>query len=241
MSYKHLTIKDREMLLFLKAKGLTIRAIALHMHRSPSTISRELKRCPQEYSPSKAEQDYHLKRSKCHKPLLLNIHVRLRRTIAHYILDLHWSPEQITSRFKREGLWCVSYNTIYRHIYQNNLGQAYHSHGDTGIQRHLRHKHRTRHAKNTRRHREPYTNYIPIQERPAFINNRSRIGDWEIDTVLGKTGHSVLLTVVDRYSRMTLIKKIERKESKYVNTGLVELLESIPKEFVHSLTPDHGR
>nr|WP_225431288.1 helix-turn-helix domain-containing protein [Limosilactobacillus reuteri] len=45
MSYIHLTIKEREMLMCLKAKGLTIRAIALHMKRSPSTISRELKRC----------------------------------------------------------------------------------------------------------------------------------------------------------------------------------------------------
>ena len=149
MSYIHLTIKEREMLMCLKAKGLTIRAIALHMKRSPSTISRELKRCSGKYSANTAENDYHLKRRNCHKPLLLDSHPQLRRKIVHYILDLHWSPEQIAARFAKEHQWCVSYNTIYRHIYKYNLGEQYSSHGDTGIKRHLRHKHHTRHPKNT--------------------------------------------------------------------------------------------
>lgn len=55
MSYKHLTIKEREILMFLRAKGLSIRAVALRLGRNPSTISRELKRCTGNYSPSKAD------------------------------------------------------------------------------------------------------------------------------------------------------------------------------------------
>ncbi len=98
----------------------------------------------------------------------------------------------------------------------------------------------TRHSKNTRRHREVQTDYISIHERPGFINQRQRIGDWEIDTVIGRTGHSILLTVVDRLSRLTLIKKVVQKDSQEINKGLVELLGAIPKEFVHSITPDHG-
>ncbi|MBM6941429.1 IS30 family transposase, partial [Limosilactobacillus coleohominis] len=129
----------------------------------------------------------------------------------------------------------------YRHIYKHNLGEKFSSHGDTGIKRHLRHKHRTRHPKNTRKHQEPKTNYLSIHDRPKFINDRQRIGDWEIDTIMGKTGHSFLLTVVDRLSRLALIKKIDHKETGDVNQGLIDLLGSIPKEFVHSLTPDHGR
>ena len=240
MSYKHLTIKEREMLMFLRAKRLSIRAVALRLGRNPSTISRELKRCAGHYSPSKEENDYHQKRKNCHKKRLLDSHPQLRRQIVYYILDLHWSPEQITARFNKEHQWCVSYNTIYRHIYQHNLGEKYSSRGDTGIQRHLRHKHRTRHSKNTRRHREVQTDYISIHERPDFINQRQRIGDWEIDTVIGRTGHSILLTVVDRLSRLTLIKKVMQKDSQEINKGLVELLGAIPKEFVHSITPDHG-
>lgn len=207
MSYIHLTIKEREMLMCLKVNGLSIRAIALRLGRNPSTISRELKRCSGNYSASDAERDYHKKRQNCHKPLLLDLHPQLCQKIAHYILELHWSPEQIASRFIKEGQWCVSYNTIYRHIYKHNLGENFSSHGDTGIKRHLRHKHRTRHPKTTRKHQEPKTNYLSIHDRPKFINDRQRIGDWEIDTIMGKTGHSVLLTVVDRLSRLALIKK----------------------------------
>lgn len=150
MSYIHLTIKEREMLMCLKVNGLSIRAIALRLGRSPSTISRELKRCSGNYSASDAERDYHKKRQNCHKPLLLDLHPQLCQKIAHYILELHWSPEQIASRLIKEGQWCVSYNTIYRHIYKHNLGEKFSSHGDTGIKRHLRHKHRTRHPKNAR-------------------------------------------------------------------------------------------
>ena len=98
-------------------------------------------------------------------------------------------------------------------------------------------KHRTRHPKNTRKHQEPQTNHLSIHDRPKFIHDRKRIGNWEIDTVMGKTGHSVLLTVVDRLSRFTLIRKIDRKEATDVKRGLVDLLGSVPKEFVHSLTP----
>lgn len=58
---------------------------------------------------------------------------------------------------------------------------------------------------------------------------------------MGKAGHSVLLTVVDRLSRLTLIKKIDLKGTSNVNQVLIDLQGSIPKEFVHSLTPDHGR
>ena len=77
MSYKHLTIKEREILMFLRAKGLSIRAVALRLGRNPSTISRELKRCAGNYSPSKADNDYHQKRQNCHKKRLLDSHPQL--------------------------------------------------------------------------------------------------------------------------------------------------------------------
>lgn len=86
MSYKHLTIKEREMLMLLRAKGLSIRAVALRLGRNPSTISRELKRCAGHYSPSKAENDYHQKRKNCHKKRLLDSHPQLRRQITNGLI-----------------------------------------------------------------------------------------------------------------------------------------------------------
>ncbi|WVZ42501.1 IS30 family transposase [Ligilactobacillus saerimneri] len=89
-------------------------------------------------------------------------------------------------------------------------------------------------------HKEVQTNYISIHERPNFINERKRLGDWEIDTVLGKTSHSVLITAVDRKSRYVLMKRVTRKDAVCINHGLIDMFSSIDPEFVHSLTPDHG-
>lgn len=71
----------------------------------------------------------------------------------------------------------MSYNTIYPNIYKRNLEEKYSSRGDIGVQRHLRHKHRTRHPKDARKHRGSQTNYLLIHERPEFINDRHRLGD----------------------------------------------------------------
>ena len=240
MSYNYLTIFERKILLKFQAQGLSYRAIALKLHRSPSTISREFRRLKGKYSPSRAQKNYVRKRRKCHKPRLLDQDTTLRDKIADYIQDKRWSSEQIVARFELEGLPCVSYATIYRHLYAHNLGQPLRSKNDSGLKRRLRHKNRTRHDKGKRRHKEVQTNYLSIHDRPRFINERKRLGDWEIDTVLGKTGHSVLITAVDRKSRYVLLKRVAHKDSPCINQGLIEMFSTIDSEFVCSLTPDHG-
>lgn len=82
---------------------------------------------------------------------------------------------------------------------------------------------------------------MSIHQRPNFINQRQRVGDWEINTVMGKTGHSVLITAVDQLSRLTLIKEVAHKDADDINAGLVALLGALPKEFMQSITPDHER
>lgn len=240
MSYHHLTINERESILEFSAKGLSIRGIALRLRRSPSSVSRELKRLSGHYSPSKAQKDYLVKRHNSHKPRLLDQLPGLCTKIVTLINEYQWSPQQIANRLRLEGKFSVSYNTIYRHIDQHNLNQPFTSHGDTGIRRKLRHRGRQRHCPGDRKHREPKVDYLSIHERPKFINDRRRIGDWELDTVQGKVGEAVLVTAVDRKTRYTLITKAPRKDSESINTALLAIFSRIPPEFVHSITPDHG-
>lgn len=240
MSYHHLTINERESILELSAKGLSIRGIALKLRRSPSSISRELGRLDGRYSPSEAQKDYRKRRRNSHKPRLLDQLPQLCSRIAYLIREHQWSPQQIANRLKLEGQTFVSYNTIYRHIEQHNLNQSFTSHGDTGIRRKLRHRGRQRHRPGDRKHREPKVDYISIHERPRFINERRRIGDWELDTVQGKIGEEVLVTAVDRKTRYTLITKASRKNSESINEALLAMFSRVPKEFIHSITPDHG-
>ncbi|WP_312023006.1 IS30 family transposase [Streptococcus oralis] len=77
-----------------------------------------------------------------------------------------------------------------------------------------------------------------IYERPKEANKRARIGDWETDTVAGKTGKACLVTLTDRYSRFLKIQKVAVKKSKLVIEAMVKMLAPLPEETV---TPDRGK
>ncbi|MCY7087832.1 IS30 family transposase [Streptococcus oralis] len=77
-----------------------------------------------------------------------------------------------------------------------------------------------------------------IHERLEDVNNRTRIGDWEADTVAGKTGKACLVTLTDRYSRFLKIQKVAIKKSKLVIETMVKMLEPLTK---HTVTPDRGK
>lgn len=79
---------------------------------------------------------------------------------------------------------------------------------------------------------------ITIHERPEDANNRTRIGDWEADTVAGKTGKACLVTLTNRYSRFLKIQKVAVKKSKLVIEAMVKMLEPLTK---HTVTPDRGK
>ncbi|MFD1470851.1 IS30 family transposase, partial [Companilactobacillus mishanensis] len=128
--------------------------------------------------------------------------------VVKQILEHHWSPEQISEKLREEYGYCVvSYGTIYRSIYRNNLGIKKISSNARGIPRNLRHRGKTRHNKGTIETRGKIRISNSIHERPNEANNRLRIGDWELDTVLGCPGGEVLVTVVDRCSRFLISKR----------------------------------
>ena len=78
-----------------------------------------------------------------------------------------------------------------------------------------------------------------IEERPEEINNRSRFGDWEIDSVLGgKTiGAPSILTLVERQTHYAVTKKLMEKKAEYVNQAVLECMKLYP---IKSITADNG-
>lgn len=132
-----------------------------------------------------------------------------RDAVIRYITVLHWSPEQIAGRLSLEGSPIrISYSTIYRGIYLDNLGVPLKSHGARGLPRLLRHRGKMRKIKGTINERRGRFNDVPsIHDRPRSAENRSWFGHWEGDTVRGKTGHSALVTLVDRKLRYLLSSK----------------------------------
>ena len=191
------------------------------------------------YSPSHAQESYHNAKSHCGRKRMLEIDHNLSNTVKHLFLDYQWSPEEIEGRLRIEyGKTVISYQTIYRAIYRGHFDDNSLSHGARGVIRKLRHRGKTRHTKGHVENRGKISISHTIHERPEEANNRTRIGDWEADTVAGKIGKACLVTLTDRYSRFLKIKKVAVKKSKLVIEAMVKMLEPLTK---YTVTPDRGK
>lgn len=240
MSYKHLSIIEREKILFCIASKFSLTETAKYIGRDKSTISRELKRNVKIYSPSEAQKNYQKRRKTCrpHKKLENR---EVFELVKEFFLEKQWSPEQIASRLKLENYpFAISYKTIYRAIYAGMFDTAAQkiSTGNRGAIRKLRHKGKSRHIKSyvELRGKIPISN--SLSARPKEANERTRIGDFEADTVAGEKGKSCFLTLTDRKSRYLICRKLEKQSSECVKEAMIEALADQP---LFSVTPDRGK
>lgn len=226
MSHKHLTPKERESILFFLAQNCTITEIADMLGRNKSTISREVKRnsIDNRYSPHEAQKLYKNRRKRC-APKIKLMDSQLASAVAER-LKLSWSPEQIVGRDKLN----VSVPTIYRAFKSGLLSQK--------IKIHLRRKGKPYRQRGVQERRGRLTECLSIEQRPVEVLERGRVGDWELDTVLGKQGTGGMVTSVDRKSRFLLAGKIKTKAAEEVTAVLNSTLAGKP---VHTLTTDNGK
>ena len=230
--YRQLTQEERYQISSLKELGYGPTGIGIKLDRSAGTISRELKRNTglKGYDGATAQRLSHTRRQKAAKyhkriPALIDwIEARLRDD---------WSPEQIAGTAKEQGYPLVSHEWIYRHVLEDKVagGQLY---------LHLRHK-RKRYRKRygSRDQRGKIINRVDIEERPKVVDQRKRIGDWEGDTIVGK-GSSALVTLVERKSGHTLIRKVERATAELTASAITEAL-SVWRASVKTVTFDNGK
>jgi IS30 family transposase len=228
-TYSQLTYEQRYQifaLLTTKHTGTEI-AEVIGMHKS--TVSRELRRNRSQrgYRPRRAHQLSIGRRRKTRHRIIPETWALIDYHIRH-----DWSPEQISGRFKIEYGIQVSHERIYQHILEDkrNGGDLY---------RHLRcrKKRRKRYGKYDRRGKIPHR--ISIEERPAVANERLRIGDWEVDTLLGKGRKSALVTLTERRSRMALLGKVTHRSAQPVTNMIIDLLGPLV-DCAYSLTSDNG-
>jgi len=235
MSYRQLTLKERYHISQCLGIGMSQKEIAESIGVHPSTISRELRRnrssSGEGYEYDTAEllsRERHRKKPK---------HRVIDSPKERYIragLNKQWSPEQIAGRMRLERDESISVETIYRFIYANSLngGRLY---------KNLRqgHKHR-RHRGEPSDGRGVIPDRVLIDERPEIVEEKSRIGDLELDTVIGKGHQGALVTLVDRKSKFLLMRKVASKHARVVTDAMVEMLEPI-KEVIKTLTSDNGK
>ena len=150
--YHHLTLLEREKILFFSAKGYSLSRIAEELGRSKATISRELRRNSQKqaYMPVIAEQQYCKRRKRCRRKKRLS-DPALYELVREKFLVQQWSPEQIEGRLRLENYPDPpSYKTIYRAIYAGmfDTKEQKRSEGNRGMRRRLRHRGKPRKTKN---------------------------------------------------------------------------------------------
>ena len=241
--YKHFTLVEREKLLFFMGQGLRISEIALALGRSRSTIYRELKRNTSKrsgYLPINAQKRYEKRRKQCRKRKRLEDSI-LFELVKDRFLEHHWSPEQICGRLVLENSqYRISYTTIYRAIYAGmfDTPEQRRSQGNRGMKRRLRHKGKPRKTNDSNSKKGQLLIEHVIDDRPEEANTRSRFGDWEADTVIGKSGKACLVTMVDRKSRYLRCIKVSARRKDLVAQAVVSLMKGFPCK---TITPDNGK
>ena len=74
-------------------------------------------------------------------------------------------------------------------------------------------------------------------------HSRSRLGDWEADTIVGKGHQQAIVSLVERKSnksKMTLLAKVEHATAEAVEAAIARLLQPLAQR-VHTITSDNGR
>lgn len=232
MCYKQLTEIERyQMKTMLKANFSKSR-IAKELKRHPSTIGREIKRNSglRGYRPQQAHK-LALDRRQNHSHTLIN--PRSWQMIES-LLRQEWSPEQISGRLLKENGHTVSTEWIYQYVLNDK-----HRNGD--LYKFLRCQKKRRKRYGCPDYRGRIKNRVGIEHRPAIVETRSRIGDWEVDTVIGRrSAGPVLVTLAERKSRLSVLALSKNKTAIHVKQSLVEAMQPLSKH-VHTLTYDNGK
>jgi IS30 family transposase len=242
-SSRYLSLLERQRIATLRRDGLGVRAIAERIGRAPSTVSRELRRNTLAHDRGYDGDLAHARarqRATRPRPGRLLADEQLRAEVAAK-LELEWSPEQITAYLRRAWPdrpgWHVCHETIYQALYR----------GRCGLSRQLTRRLRTgRPLRKQRRRPEQRTpRFVApaqlIHHRPAAVETRTRIGDWEGDLIVGRQSRSAVATLVDRTSRYTRLVHLPRNHTaETVRDALREMLGDLPEAVRLTLTWDQG-
>ena len=95
------------------------------------------------------------------------------------------------------------------------------------LYRHLRCQKQRRKRYGSYSRRGQLKNRVSIDQRPAIVESRTRLGDWELDTIIGKGHRQAIVSLTERKSRLTLIHKVERKTADNVTDAILRLLKPI--------------
>lgn len=233
MMYHQITLEERIAIGTLRKEGLSTSAIARRLGRHRSTITRELGRnrsSDGRYRHRQAQEHANARRRKSRRG---RQHSEEQYCRVNELLAQKYSPEQISGYLKKCGEFQISHETIYRHVWADLVTGG-------NLHQHLR--------QSPKQRRKRYKSYDSrgrlahkrmIAERPASVETRSRLGHWEIDTVLGKGTKDCIVTIVERKSGFLLIGKLRNRTKEELNKRVIMLIQQHAHLF-KTITADNG-
>lgn len=228
-TYTQLTREQRYQIKVLLDTDHNQREIADILRVHKSSIQRELKRNrgKRGYRPKQAHEKA-LARRKRKSQAQISIETW---SLVEEELREDWSPEQVSGRLRMSEIF-VSHERIYQYVYADKRV------GGT-LWKHLRHPKKYRKRAGGRDRRGKIANRRSIEERPVIVEERSRIGDWEADLIVGKNRKGVALTLTERKSRFTLLRTFPSKHADPITQGIKELLKWDAR--LKTITFDNGK
>ena len=233
MSYKHLTLKERYLIhAYRRVKPQNEIAKMIGVH--PSTVSRELKKgldtSGKVYFPIGSDNRAKRLQEEKSKQANLKLTDSVIKLIKKY-LKKEYSPEQISATLSIKHAISISYVTIYTFIHEDRL------HNGT-LHTKLRHKGKRR-AKYGKGRKNRISNRVSIEQRPTIIDEKTRVGDFEADTIIGRGRQGEIVTIVERKSMYVKLSIPVRKKALIVANEMIRLLGRY-KKYVHTITTDNG-
>jgi len=229
-SYKQLAYVQRYQIYIMLKIGISQSDIAKEIGVHRSTVSREMRRNQgrRGYRPKQAHRFALSRRNKTKSYITPETWDWIDQLIRE-----DWSPEQISGWLKRSGDIQISHEWIYQHIYEDKR-----KNGD--LHRHLRCQKKRRKRYGSYDRRGKLSNRVSIERRPDEAESRQRLGDWEVDTMIGKRHKQAIVTLVERKSRLVLLRKVEQRTAEAVQDAITHLLEPWTHD-VHTITADNGK
>lgn len=231
----HLTIAQRYTIASSLESGKTRKEICLLIGRDKSVLRREIRRNSDKrtgiYQAELADSKYAKRQKGKGKRCCFTADIE---TYVVEKLGKKLSPAQIVGAAKKEGRACVSHERIYQHIWSDKRKGG-------KLHKHLRRKgkkYRKRGALKDKRGIIP--NRVPIAERPAIVEQRSRFGDLEIDTIIGQHHQGAIVTINDRATGKLKMRKLDGKDAGDLAQKVIESLQDW-QPFLHTITSDNGK
>lgn len=244
--YKQLNLHQRYQIQALLETGSSKFEISKILGVHPSTVYRELKRntakrgrTAGEYVATNAQRRTDGRHKSKPKQILLTESMKER--IAGLLRYEKWSPELISKRLAIEGEACVSHETIYQWIWEIKKSKKRSNSEYSDLYKNLRHGSRRQKRGNIKDKRGAIKGRIGIEERPSVVEQRLRVGDIEVDLMMGSDHKSALLVMTDRATLVTMLEKLRGKEASEVYDKMEKRLTNFSSSWIKTLTFDNGK